>query len=106
MQLAYDVNVVPVLISMVGSEFPLMQNEAIVALTLMSGVLLPHLKQTPENSADILPLIQKIKSMLSSTSTLPEIICNLLTLTQTLCTTGKYKLHNFSFFQLSTYPVL
>ncbi|KAJ8318282.1 hypothetical protein KUTeg_003373 [Tegillarca granosa] len=74
------------LVSMATSEHIVMQNEALVALTLIGATILAdaalQLKQ-----AD---LIDTITTLLQNENTIPEILCNTLVLTKTIIAEGKY----------------
>nr|XP_034313658.1 rap1 GTPase-GDP dissociation stimulator 1-B isoform X2 [Crassostrea gigas] len=72
---------IPPLVAMVSSEHLVMQNEALVALTLISSTVLDEAALPLKQSE----LTETISSLLGNKSTLPEILCNTLTLTKTLC---------------------
>ncbi|ESO89034.1 hypothetical protein LOTGIDRAFT_228970 [Lottia gigantea] len=69
------------LVSMATSEHVVMQNEALMALTLMSSSCLED-AAVPLKEAD---LAKTVTEILKNPSTLPEILCNTLTLTKTIC---------------------
>ncbi|XP_050393873.1 rap1 GTPase-GDP dissociation stimulator 1 isoform X1 [Patella vulgata] len=69
------------LVSMATSEHVVMQNEALIALTLICSTVL-------EDAADQLKeadLAKTVTDILKNSSTLPEILYNTLTLTKTIC---------------------
>ncbi|XP_062604562.1 rap1 GTPase-GDP dissociation stimulator 1-like [Saccostrea cucullata] len=72
---------IPPLVAMVSSEHLVMQNEALVALTLICSTVLDEAALPLKQSE----LTETISSLLGNKSTLPEILCNTLTLTKTLC---------------------
>ncbi|XP_064612236.1 rap1 GTPase-GDP dissociation stimulator 1-B-like isoform X1 [Liolophura sinensis] len=72
---------IPHLVTMVSSEHIVMQNEALVALTLMASTVLDAcLVSLRECEA-----VETIGDVLKDKRTLPEILCNCLTLTKYIC---------------------
>ncbi|XP_048763708.1 rap1 GTPase-GDP dissociation stimulator 1-like isoform X2 [Ostrea edulis] len=78
---------IPPLVVMVSSEHLVMQNEALVALTLICSSVLDEAALPLKQSE----LTETISSLLGNKSTLPEILCNTLTLTRTLCNAESLK---------------
>ncbi|XP_060551393.1 rap1 GTPase-GDP dissociation stimulator 1-like isoform X2 [Ruditapes philippinarum] len=72
---------IPFLVAMATSEHIVMQNESLVALTLIASTVLAD-AALPLKEADILDTITQL---LKADETLPEIKCNTLTLTRTIC---------------------
>ncbi|KAL5018526.1 hypothetical protein ScPMuIL_004248 [Solemya velum] len=75
---------IPHLVSMTTSEHIVMQNEALVALTLITTAVLAD-AAVALKEAD---LTETITSLLRDEQTLPEIVCNTLTLTKSICAAG------------------
>ncbi|XP_052235417.1 rap1 GTPase-GDP dissociation stimulator 1-like isoform X3 [Dreissena polymorpha] len=73
---------IPHLVSMTTSEHVVMQNEALVSLTLIVTMVLAD-AALPMKEAD---LSETICSLLQDQHTLPEILCNTLTLVRTILT--------------------
>ncbi|KAL4239957.1 Rap1 GTPase-GDP dissociation stimulator 1 [Mactra antiquata] len=73
---------IPHLVAMATSEHVVMQNESLVALTLMCSTVLAD-AALPLKEAD---LSDTILQLLKDDQTLPEIKCNTLSLTKAICT--------------------
>ncbi|XP_053392610.1 rap1 GTPase-GDP dissociation stimulator 1-like isoform X2 [Mercenaria mercenaria] len=72
----------PHLVAMATSEHVVMQNESLVALTLIASTVLAD-AALPLKEAD---LLETVLQLLKGDQTLAEIKCNTLTLTKTICT--------------------
>ncbi|KAK3091335.1 hypothetical protein FSP39_019020 [Pinctada imbricata] len=78
---------IPYLVTMATSEHVVMQNEALVALSILCSTVLSE-SAVQLKEAD---LTETVMGILGDEKTAPEIMCNTLTLIRTVCTEGSLR---------------